>query len=245
MVQKLVKSLPRQKIDELVIVNDSEIALSKDYFDVEHEMIHTQQSGVGAAKNAALRLLLSRECDYIFLIEDDMLIVDENVFNEYIQASTESGIQHLIFGLHGPANKTCSKGTPIPRQIIEYPNGRRISLYTHCVGAFCMYTKKSLEDIGILDETYKNVWEHIDHSFRLVKGGYAPGYWWWPDIVDSDKFINEQECSENNSVIRNRLNWQQNINLGTQHFIQKHGCSPVQVPDQTFDEIRKKLQRMY
>ena len=40
----------------------------------------------------------------------DYKIKDENVFKEYIKHSLISGIKHLNFALHGPANKKGSQG---------------------------------------------------------------------------------------------------------------------------------------
>lgn len=245
MVQELIKSLDRTTFDEFVIVNDSEIAISSEYFpNHPHEMIHTRGSGVGVAKNAALKYLLDKECDYIFVIEDDMKMLRPDVFAAYINASKQTGIQHFLYNAHGPANRGgISGGKSIPRITIEYPSGVRISLFQHCVGAFCMYTRESLEAVGLMDEAFKNVWEHVEHSYRLVKAGYAPAYWWWPDLVNSTDYIVEQACSETSSTIRGNPQWRKNIEDGTKHFISKHGLSPVQIPDKPFSEVRVKLQQ--
>ena len=37
------------------------------------------------------------DCEHIFIMEDDILIKDENVFKEYIRHSLISGIKHLNF----------------------------------------------------------------------------------------------------------------------------------------------------
>ena len=44
-------------------------------------------------------------CDHIFLVEDDMIIKDPNVFKAYVTAAQESGIWHLNYGLQGGLNR--------------------------------------------------------------------------------------------------------------------------------------------
>ena len=81
----------------------------------------------------ALKHLLEKDCDYIILVEDDMLFKD-NIFKEYIKAHKATGIQHFMFAYHGPANKAgVSGGKPVPRKIIDYGKVK-IALNQHCVG---------------------------------------------------------------------------------------------------------------
>ncbi|NBP04214.1 MAG: glycosyltransferase, partial [Proteobacteria bacterium] len=65
-------------INELVVVNDgtpvTDFDLSKDVW-----IDNPQNLGVGKSKNKAMQHLLDKGCDYIFIIEDDMLILDPTV----------------------------------------------------------------------------------------------------------------------------------------------------------------------
>lgn len=247
MLLKLVDSLPVDRIDEAVIVNDGEIAVRINEW--KHHMIHSgalESKGVAAAKNEAIKYLYGKGCDYIFIIEDDMLIINENIFDEYIKASKQTGLQHLMFGYHGPANKAgISHGKPVPRAVIEYPSGQKIALCRHCVGAFCMYTREVIAHVGLMDVTLKNAWEHIDHSLKIVNSGYIPGYWYWPDIENSLDFVNEQACSEESSSIRGNRDWMKNINTGAAIFKDRHGCYPTQVLDQPIAAIKQSLATIY
>ena len=44
-------------------------------------------------------------CDYIFIIEDDMLIKKPDVFNKYIEAYQATGIHHFNYGPGSPFNR--------------------------------------------------------------------------------------------------------------------------------------------
>ena len=246
--KKLIKSIP--EVDAIVAVNDGHMYASRAYDGVGEnayniKILHTKVGGgegVGKAKNKALQALLKQKCDYYFIIEDDMLIKNPDVFNAYIECSKATGLQHLMFGYHGPANK--NNNGPNPRLIVDYGTSK-VALNLHCVGSFCMYTHRVLQEVGLMDEAYVNAWEHVDHSYLISKLGYIPGFWWWPDLANSYDYIDEQACSETNSTIRPRADWQKNIQKGAEHFYQKHKCFPVTVPDLTVDQVKLKLKEIY
>lgn len=240
--RRCYNSIPKEEVNEIIIVNDGNPLP----FDISKGVeIESHQQGVGNAKNLAITHLLQSGCDYIFLIEDDMFIKNKNIFNEYIKASKDTGIEHLMFAYHGPANKNnISGGPPYPRTIIEYPSGIKIALNQHCVGAFCMYTRKSLEIVGLFDTTFHNAFEHVHHSYLMCKHGFCTEYWWWPDIANSLDYIEEQACSEANSSIRPRKDWQENIRKGFERFFELEGISPVQIISKPFIQVKEKLKKL-
>ncbi len=234
-----LNSIHNDWYDEIVTVNDGDkdILCRGDYIKT------TGGEGVGKAKNKAIKHLLQKKCDYIFLVEDDMKFKG-NLFEQYIKAYKKTGIHHLMFAYHGPANKgNISKGEPQPRKIIDY-GSIQIALNQHCVGAVCFYTRECLEDIGVYDETYTNAFEHVDHSYELAKKNYSPPYWWWADIANSLDFVEEQACSEENSAIRPRSDWQSNIREAWEKFTDKHGIGPTSVPDTDPGEVVKILKHI-
>jgi GT2 family glycosyltransferase len=185
--------------------------------------------GVATAKNAALSFLLTTGCEHIFLIEDDMLIKNPNIFHAYINASKKSGIEHLMFGYHGPANKNgISKGKPCPRLVVNYGDCA-LALNQHCVGAFCYYSRKSLGGVGLIDEKFRNAFDHVSHSYELALRGYSTPYWWWADLANSLDYIEEQACSEENSSIKtpeSMQQWENNIRSSMEYFKEKFGVYP-------------------
>jgi|TARA_R110002033_G_scaffold21278_1_gene52951 GT2 family glycosyltransferase len=234
------ESIKQEWYDRLVVVNDG----TGPIFDAKAPVIGTGgMEGVGRAKNKALEYLLEEGCDYIILVEDDMLFKG-NLFKQYIKAHKATGIHHFMFAYHGPANKAnISGGKPVPRKIIDYGKVK-IALNQHCVGAVCFYTKECLDKVGLYDESYTNAFEHVDHSYELAKAGYSTPYWWWADIENSLDYVVEQACSENSSAIRPRSDWQSNIQKSAITFSQKHGVSPVQVKDTPVQEVINSLKKI-
>tara|TARA_R110002012_G_scaffold12541_2_gene55667 strand:+ start:1401 stop:2177 length:777 start_codon:yes stop_codon:yes gene_type:complete len=237
--KKCRESIDHKWYNYIVVVNDGDGPLEG----AKAPVLKTKGGeGVGKAKNKAIKHLLEKGCDYIILIEDDMLF-NKDLFKAYIKAHKKTGIHHFMFAYHGPANKAgISGGKPVPRKIIDYGDVK-ISLNQHCVGAVCFYTKKCLESIGIYDENYTNAFEHVDHSYQLAKAGYSTPYWWWSDIANSLDYVQEQACSEFSSAIRPRSDWQSNIQKSAQTFFNKHGVSPVQVPDTPVSKVIQKLKQ--
>lgn len=220
-----------QIIDEYVVVNDGKpYAVIPTIYSNPVDLIqHKKNTGVAISKNQALQHLLDKGCDHIFLIEDDMLIKDPNIFQAYINASKKSGIQHMMFGYHGPANKNgISKGKPCPRLVVNYGDFS-LAFNQHCVGAFCYYSRKCLEDVGLIDEKFRNAFDHVSHSYELALKGYSTPYWWWADLANSLDYIEEQACSEENSSIKtpeSMQKWQDNIRSSMEYFKEKFGVYP-------------------
>jgi len=86
-LSKCIESIDLEKLDVKAIVNDGTI-------DVKHQSFHIMHNkenlGVGKSKNKLLKYLRSQDCDYIFLLEDDMIVHDNIVFQKYIYASKRS-----------------------------------------------------------------------------------------------------------------------------------------------------------
>jgi len=238
---KCFDSIPEDYL--LVVVNDG-----SDFEDIdklkskrEFQYFHNKMNlGVGKSKNILFRYLLDNNCDHIFIIEDDIIVKDKNVFKKYIEASKLTGLEHFCFGYHGPANRGgISKGEPTPRFIIDYKK-LKIAFNANSVGAFCYYSKNALQKVGLIDEDFLNAFEHVEHSYRISKAKLCTPYWNWPDLANSYELLEEIECSENSSSIRPREDWRDNIIKGAELFKKKHVYSPAwqgAVPDTKQEDI--------
>ena len=85
-------------VNEIVIVNDGK-HLENISFDRPYSyLLNETNLGVAKSKNKAMQHLLDKGCDYLFIIEDDMVILDEAIFSKYIEAHKASGIHHFNYG---------------------------------------------------------------------------------------------------------------------------------------------------
>ncbi len=253
-LRNLLNTLPFNKINELVIVNDGKPITE---FDLQTGvwLDNPFNLGVGKSKNRAMKHLVKKECDYVFIIEDDMLIKDPTVFDRYIEAFNISGIHHFNYGPGSPFNRVQTiqnfdlhnrhlldqHSQPNPKLVIDYGNVK-IALYEHTVAMFSFFTKTVLEKVGYIDEDFYNAWEHVDHTYRIIKAGYHPPFWWFADIADSHNFLTEAPGAIDNSSIANKTEqWQKNVYGGREIYKKKHGHYPNQPPYVTKEEVVKCL----
>jgi hypothetical protein len=246
-------------IENFVIVNDG-TPYDKDSYP-EHATIiqHQKNECVGKSKSDAIKWLMDKGCEHIFIIEDDILIKNENVFEEYIKHSLISGIKHLNFALHGPANKKGfggfstleeraklnDSGEPNPRMVVDYEMDIKIALYPNCVGAFSYYHKKVIDKVGLFDPVFKNAWEHVDHTYETHKKGFHPSFWYFADISNSSEYLTDIVGSIENSTIARSEQWNKNFKIGSEHYRRKHGIYPTQTPLVDKDTVNNQLQILY
>jgi GT2 family glycosyltransferase len=255
-LKQLLASLTNCSIDQLVIVNDSNQALD---FQVNGTLVENGKNlGISKSKNKALQHLVKAKCKNIFLLEDDVLIKDNSVFEKYINASQVTGIQHFNYGPGTPFNRKQDVAfdihnrselnqisEPQPRAIIEYSKEVAIALYTHVAGMFSYFTSDIIKKVGFFDEDFFNAWEHVDHTYRIIKAGGHPPFWWFADLKNSHLLIEEQQDAIETSVTaKNKTTWLENVNKGAELYFKKHGHYPNQPPVFEQEQVIKILKQI-
>lgn len=238
--EQCINSIPN--VDTIVVVNDGSPYPSTSYPGHVKEVIqHIKNKSVGVSKNEAMRFLIQQGCDSLFIIEDDMLIKNPEVFTTYIKAAEKSGIWHLNFGYHGPMNKT-QDGKPNPRNIIDYGDGIEVAFNPNCVGSFSYYHKGIIKNIGYINERFINAFDHVEHTYRIIKAGLHSPFWWFADVAKSYDYIGELDIGLQNSAIRkNTEEFAKRVQQGMLTFRQMYGMTPVQIPDTSPDQVLNTL----
>ena len=247
-------SLPKEEVDEIVVVNDGDPNVIS--FDISKGVIldNPKNLGVGKSKNRALKYLYEKGCDYLFLLEDDMIIKSADVFEKYINAYKKSGIHHFNYGPGSPFNRKQTiqnfdlhnshllnqHSQPNPKMIVDYKDVK-IALYEHTVAMFSFFTREIIEKVGYIDEEYYNAWEHVDHTYRIIKAGYHPPFWWFADIENSWQYLGDEEWSIEKSTISSNPKAMEFIRKSHDHFLKKHKHHILNTPDSTVEELKTKL----
>ena len=256
-LRKLLTSLYQCNYEELVIVvvddGDEEYpydsALGYTYIKNEVNL------GVGKSKNKAMQHLLDKECDYIFIIEDDMIIKRGDVFEQYIKTSNETGILHLNYALGTPFNlkqninfdlhnrhELNMDSKPNPKTIVEYKNNIKVELYEHICGMFSFFHKNVLNKIGLIDEQFYNAWEHVDHTYQAIKNQFHPPFWWFADIYNSYEYLEPQiDSIKNSSTSSNKAEWLDNVKVNADKYKIKNGMYPNETPKAVLAEVLNTL----
>ena len=166
--------------------------------------------GVAKAKNVLLRFMLENtDADWLFLLEDDILLTSPESVTEYVRVAEEIGQHHLSFAHHGPANA----GGPVDVD-------GDVSYFPHSIGAWCLYSRESLESAGLFDENFHNAWEHVEHELRMMQEGFMPNAspHRFPDVSDSALWLTEIPSSLEKSSIRPRSDWSISIANGLRYW---------------------------
>lgn len=113
--------------------------------------------GVAFRKNECLRAL--KDCDYIFLFDDDCFPISESWFNLFIVYHNATNQHHFLY----------LKETATIRKVSTIQG---VNIYDNCGGCFMFLTKEVIEKVGAFDESYGMFgFEHADYSKRVFKSG--------------------------------------------------------------------------
>lgn len=252
--KKSYKSLEYNYDVSFVVVDDGSESTVRDLIDFTEDgnthYIKTKgKEGVAVAKNKALKYLVECGCEHIFLVEDDIEILDKNVFNLYINAYKSTGIKHFNFGLHGNHN-TDGNGYPVHRKIVNYPDGTKIILYPNVLGALSYYHIDTLNKVGLMDEQFYNALEHVDHTYQIIKAGYHPPFRWFADVEGASECVRDVVPDHQQSKIRSEKDFMDNFLKNHDRFVDKnkfgviYGRGPTET-NHTEEEVIKNLKEIW
>lgn len=250
-LNQCLNSIDSNLVDEIVVVNDGdflpehvkETIKKKNVFYILNE----KNLGVSKTKNKTLKHLLDKQCTHLFILEDDCIVTDNCVWSKYIEAYKTTNIPHFNYGPGSPWNRlqkdpsiigdlskrqlATQDGKPNPKLIVEYPSGVKLALYEHIVAMFTYFHSSILTEVGLMDENFYNAWEHVEHTYRIIKAGKYSPFWWFADIADSNNYIKEAENEKaNTSLARDEKTFMKQVHEGLAHFRKIHGTVPSEIP---------------
>ncbi len=241
---KLLNSLPGGPV--LVVVNDGKPYPDSVFDQIKPVLIqHKRNKGVGRSKNDAMRFLLDQGCKHIFILEDDILIKDVSVFDDYIAAARKTGLKHFNYAWHGPLNKD-GEGNPRPRAIASYDGDPLLTLNEHIPGAFSYFDADILKKTGLIDEIYYNAWEHVDLTTRITKETAHTPFWWFADVFGSfEKIIDQDSDLQNSSIRKNNFKFMLYFRIFSRYYRLKHKYIPYKTPDCGIDGAKASLNEIF
>jgi hypothetical protein len=236
----LYKSLPLSSIDCFVVVNGGD-PYTGQYN--AHWIQHNHNHYPSICRNDCVNFLINRDCEHIFIIEDDMIIKDPSIFEKYIQASKTSGIKYFTFVSTSPG-----AGEPFkrnPKLVLEYKNNVSISLYQNMCNEFTYHHITSFQKTGLYDTKFRDAFD-IDMAYRESQQDYAPPFWWFPDITNSDFLIQNNPVAVSRLQSKNRPDGsrEQLIQKQWNRFIKKHGVMVNQISIATKEQVVEKLKKI-
>lgn len=232
--------------DELIIVNDypkNSVYADNIRYDIMRPIEyrnHSKNMGVSYSKNEIISYLISKGCEHIFIIEDDIQILPvmcgDDVFIKYIQTADISGIHHFCCGSFLP-----SRGDSI--LTFKYPTNNAIDVYHNCAGSFTYYSRYSILTCGLFDENYWNALEHVDLTYRISKAGLTTPFGFFADISNSNQYITSIGGEFNNSCINTTNN--KRVDSAFTYFKHKFGKGFPDVYESTKQDCIQYIQTTY
>jgi GT2 family glycosyltransferase len=145
------------------------------------EVIIGKNQGVIRNKNRLLAYL--QNCDYIFLMDDDLIPLKSGWIEIYIEALRCTGYEHINY-IHDLA-----KSVKITEK--SYSGGVVIEYYKDLGGALMLMSKKCVEKVGIFDPEYKFYgYGHCDYTRRCQMAGlYPPVSLGHPHVKGIDPYL--------------------------------------------------------
>ena len=227
---KLFESLPRDKIDELVVINGGDEY--KNNYKEAHWLQHHTNCNPSRCRNDGLNFLAERDVDFYFIIEDDMIIKDSSILERYIQALEDSRLGYLCF-----TSTSWGSGEPgarTPEMEMQVSKDTTICLYPNMCNEFTVRTRSCLKDSGNFNVDFTSMWD-VENVYRISNTSHMYGFWRFPDIKNSDDYImNNPDATSriNDGGKRDKIMEQE-----YEKFKQTTGVYVQQIPKQTSVEI--------
>lgn len=236
---KLIESIEFDMFDKIAIVfdkGDFEEYSNHPKLKNAQNVIKIQPKnniGVGRAKKMGLDAISETAQDYIYFIEDDIEIKNNDIWDYCEKVSVECELPHFNW------EKCISNNLKARLQYREHV----VDFFHHPTGAFQFFTYDIFSKHGCeLDPNYKNGFEHIDVEYWLWTKKILDQFWYFPcpqKMSDYLKYNGEK------STITESLNYNNDVMDGLRYFIQKWKIHPAQIPDISEEEFVFKLKNKH
>jgi len=177
-----VKKAVDQYDKNLIHVNIVTDTVTKEHMDILQEypfkiIKNKKNMGIAYTKNVGIRHIYKANCEFVFLLDDDTVIADSNIFIAYVNAMIKTGFHHFM-----TSNDNYTKTL---RTITI--NNQAIKRLEDTGGWFYAFTRHSIDCIGyyqLFPGKYGH--EHTEWTDRCINARLTPYY---IDIVGGDKMI--------------------------------------------------------
>ena len=90
-----------------------------------------------------------------------------------------------------------------------------------------------------------NAFDHLDHTYRIIKAGFHPSFGWFADVADSFLSIRDLDEDLTRSIIRiSWLSFRIRYWAYSAYFVAKHHAMAAKLPIASEEQIMKELHRL-
>lgn len=228
-------SIDKKQFRKIVVVHDGggksyPEDLVKDIESSSKYYPFTENKGVGVCKKQGVDTLLkdSDASDYIFIVEDDVVVKDNSVWDYYINFSKASGVWHTNWNDYRYKQYKFS---------VNFDESNKGVVTRDVEGSFSFFHKNMFKFCEFPSDM-KNAFEHISVELQLIEKDLLPPFWNFICPSDSDKYL---ECIGAESTITGRKDYKENWGKANEAFTRRHGLFLNTIPQSSQDVVLSRL----
>lgn len=178
-VEPTLYSLP--KADNVILCSNSNVH----YDNIYHILA---DSNVAKSKNNIIKKAKELQGDYLFIIEDDIKILNTEIFNLYISKMQEYNLGVIFYGYGGKLNRALNKPNPIFK--IKVGEDREEWINRYPVSSFCCIDLNN----DILFNESMLLLEFDVYIYSCYKANKIPFNGFYFDIPNSYNYLERLSC---------------------------------------------------
>lgn len=160
-IEQIKKHWPKDMLLNVVVVDDNSATIYQ--HDETKNIYNLQRLGIAKSKNICIKEL--SHCDYIFLIDDDVVVIKDGWVDFFIDAHKRTGNHHFLY----------MKDMKDPMRTMKINEASGIEIFNNCNGCFMFLTKEVIEKVGGFNKNYEYYgFEHAGYTDRIHKAGLTP-----------------------------------------------------------------------
>lgn len=133
---------------------------------------------IAKEKNRLLKEMLASDKDYFFLVEDNCKVLDDKIYDIFIDISKKTGVECLNW-----ARKDTNKK-------IDFDQDKYIEYYMDFPSSFVMFTRNSIETVGFFDESMpENTYQDMELAKRIGDAGLSTPFGKFASPKDIEQYF--------------------------------------------------------
>ena len=232
--KRLYESIDKRRVDVIVVVcNFDECPYD---WVPENTVKIADKRPVVFQKSFINQYAIDHLYEDLFIVEDDVVVDDNDVWDYFIEFSKVSGIRHSNWN------------TAVKNQhILDYKVNENITgtIHHNAQGCFQHFHKSILHDVR-WDTSYVNAFEHGDVEYDLSLKKLIPPFWANVSPKGVEKYLTMNDDGE--STITDKEGYEENVKRSLDHWIMKWGKGPSAIAPTTIDKVMRSikiLQKQY
>ena len=136
--------------------------------------------------NYGLRHLLNKGVEHFFIVNDNVMILEDRLFDDYINVNSQTKIGFMASSTESDDPYGKGKNNKLT---LELKEGYQLLLNKGFNGYLLYLTRETIKKVGFFDERYKGAFEGSDYYKRASDKGVTSYFGWFADVKGSSNNI--------------------------------------------------------